>query len=314
MEALRIRLLGSVDVHWQDRKLCGFATRNATGLFASLVLAGGRLLTRPTLASQFWGDLPEPHARRALNTAFWRVRDVFGKAGLAAEIYFDSSAAGIRFRAESPHWTDVAQVESAASRAAISTPASADDELLKGLEAAVALYRGDLLQDLYDDWCLVQREAFRATHLRALEFLMQAWMARGHWSKAVTFGQRLLAVDAMQEHVHRALMRCHYFMGNRPAALQQFQACAKLLRRELGVEPMAETMRVRDTIVSGASAAPTSAQQAPAPVRSGGDGGAASTSALDNVNLAIVSIDSARDRLVEASETLHLSQARYPHR
>jgi DNA-binding SARP family transcriptional activator len=69
-------------------------------------------------------------------------------------------------------------------------------------------------------------------------------MGRKSWASALAIAQKMLNVDPLQEHVHRAMMRCHYLMGNRPGAVRQFTACVQLLRRELGVEPMEETTRV----------------------------------------------------------------------
>ena len=56
--------------------------------------------------------------------------------------------------------------------------------------------------------------------------------------------QRLLAVDNLREESHRLLMRLYADAGERSQALAQFQACRDLLKRELGVEPSQETVRL----------------------------------------------------------------------
>src|SRR5262249_44307849 len=48
---------------------------------------------------------------------------------------------------------------------------------------------------------------------------------------------RLLALDPLQEVVHRAVMRLQTALGRRDAALRQYQTCVAVLQRELGVEP-----------------------------------------------------------------------------
>jgi DNA-binding SARP family transcriptional activator len=53
--------------------------------------------------------------------------------------------------------------------------------------------------------------------------------------------QTILAQNPYQEVAHRGLMRCYYRLGDRSAAIRQYQVCAKTLREELGVSPMSET-------------------------------------------------------------------------
>ena len=75
-------------------------------------------------------------------------------------------------------------------------------------------------------------------------------MSREFWANALATGQKILSIDPFMEHVQRAVMRCHFRLGNRPAAVKQYATCAKLLRQELNVEPMEETRQILETIVS----------------------------------------------------------------
>jgi len=52
---------------------------------------------------------------------------------------------------------------------------------------------------------------------------------------------RLLAIDPLQEHVHRVVMELYDKLGRRSAALRQYHLCAEVLQRELGIRPDAET-------------------------------------------------------------------------
>ena len=61
---------------------------------------------------------------------------------------------------------------------------------------------------------------------------------------------RLLAMDLLQEAVHRALMQLFVAHGRRAAALRQYQTCVELLQRELGVEPEAATRRLYQDILT----------------------------------------------------------------
>jgi predicted ATPase len=57
----------------------------------------------------------------------------------------------------------------------------------------------------------------------------------------VQTGLRLIAIDPLQEPVHRTLMLLYMELGRRGSALQQYQLCVGTLAAELGVEPEEET-------------------------------------------------------------------------
>ncbi|HLM67134.1 MAG TPA: bacterial transcriptional activator domain-containing protein, partial [Longimicrobium sp.] len=86
---------------------------------------------------------------------------------------------------------------------------------------------------------------------------------RGEWTQAAAYAQRLLSADPLREHVHRAVIRCHLALGDRAAALRQFETCARLLRQELETEPSAETLALAAEVRGGERSAVV---RAPAPV------------------------------------------------
>jgi hypothetical protein len=59
--------------------------------------------------------------------------------------------------------------------------------------------------------------------------------------RATRTAARLLALDPVQETVHRALIRLYARQGRRAEALRQYQVCVSVLQRELRAEPEAET-------------------------------------------------------------------------
>jgi len=301
METLDIKLLGNVELYLGGNRLKGFATKKSKALFAYLVLGKGRMYARERLAEAFWGDLPEARARRALSTDLWRIGNLLKDGGADPDLYLVSNTETVGFNANSPHWVDVDAFESATAWVEQINPATADLQLIDQIAESARLYRGDLLEGVYDDWCLIRRDMLEAKHLGALELLMRYDMVRECWSNALEIGQKILSIDPFMEHVQRAVMRCHFSLGNRPAAVMQYATCAKLLRQELDVDPMEETRQVLETIVA-----------APALEDNGGSNGMRSLDTgyrsietrLQEINLAIASIDAARNCLISAERQL----------
>ncbi len=106
---------------------------------------------------------------------------------------------------------------------------------------AVSLYQGDLLEGLYDDWILVERERLREKYLHALEYLIGAEKAAGHLQQALEHALQLVKADPYRESIHREVMRLYYALHRPEAALEQYSRCCAILEKELGLAPDDET-------------------------------------------------------------------------
>ena len=80
--------------------------------------------------------------------------------------------------------------------------------------------------------------------LEALARLLAHQSKAAGTERAIQTAVRLLALDPLQEAVHRTLMRLYARQGRRGAALKQYQVCVGVLQRELGTEPEAETKQL----------------------------------------------------------------------
>jgi predicted ATPase len=81
------------------------------------------------------------------------------------------------------------------------------------------------------------RAIARELALAALGKLLLHQRATKASEAALQTALRLLALDPLQEPVHRAVMRLYVELGRRASALRQYQICVGTLQRELGVEP-----------------------------------------------------------------------------
>src|SRR5260370_14972853 len=121
---------------------------------------------------------------------------------------------------------------------------SGSEEALRG---AIELYRGDFLEafqineDRFAQWAIAERDRLHRMALRAHAQLLEMLTRRGATDEAIATAQHSIAVDPLQEAVQRALMRLYLQSGDYMNALQQFETCAKLLMRELVIDPHADT-------------------------------------------------------------------------
>lgn len=124
-------------------------------------------------------------------------------------------------------------------------------------EAALKLYAGELLpEDLYEDWASERRESLHLSHRRLLEKLGAIYENSGRFERSAEIFQKLVQADELDEAARRNLMRVYTLQGNRAQAVRQFEICRQLLKKELGIEPEAETRTLFEQISSGKFAAP----------------------------------------------------------
>jgi class 3 adenylate cyclase/predicted ATPase len=215
---VRDEIRGKVDAVFQDlgETIPG---RKTELLLAILAKAGRRGMPREKLIGLLWSDRGEEQARASLRQALWALRRAL-EGCEPPPLRTEESLVALDPRSVK---SDVMVFERLA-----------DENDPQSLEEAVSLYGGEFLEA-------------RGVHLRLLDHLIQS----GRGSRALEVGQRLLTFDPLEEEAHRALMRLYRAQGQRTLALQQYEICAKVLRRELGIRPDEQTRALRDEIEGG---------------------------------------------------------------
>lgn len=240
MSTLKIRLFGHMEIVRDEESSTRFPTRKAKALLGFLALHCRKLHSREVLAGLFWPESPEASARKRLRTELWLTRKFLEPAAGNGESVLTARGGSVGFNPRADVWIDAAEFEEKLEAFGYGGRAPTAEES-RWLKETVELYRGDLLEGHYDDWCLEARERLQALHLSAMERLMSFHQMHRKWDTAILYGQRILGHEPLAEHVHRELMRCYWQMGNRTAALRQYTRCTDLLRAEFDVEPMDET-------------------------------------------------------------------------
>ncbi len=248
MAQCRTFLFGRFHAESDGLPLSGLDGAKAQELYSFLLLHRDRPHSRVSLAALLWGDMPEAHARQYLRKALWQL-------GVALEGAADAlmvEPGWIQFAPNAGHWLDVAQFETAYAHAEDIPGQKLQPAQADALAAAVALYRGDLLEGWYQEWCLFERERLERMYLIMLEKLMLYCESQGQYESGISYGVAALRHDRARERTHRRLIRLHYLSGNRSEALRQYRRCQQALQEELGVGPARTTIRLYEQVLAEA--------------------------------------------------------------
>ena len=223
---VRVRLLGRVELEINGRVL-RLAGRQAQALVALLVLVR-RVRARDAIATDLWPDALG--ATGSLRQALWLLRSSLTAAGLDPEHLLESDADALGLRPDVELEVDVDRFDDA-----VSGPAS--DPAL-----AVELYQGELAECLGHECFARERERLSDAYEDALVLVAERRLAEHDMAGAREAALRLLARDPLREEAHRVLLRVYGSDGTRAQVLRQFRRLSDLLRRELDVEPLPETV------------------------------------------------------------------------
>lgn len=233
---LRVQLFGSGRIfdHAAEIKL---PSRTWTlPLLAFLLVHRGELIPRSRLAFTLWPDEPEETAllnlRRNLHRLVKALPPVAGAQWVTLDGHSIAWNASVRFD------LDVAEFERLRAEQAT-------------LEQAVALYAGDFLNEIDEDWVAAERERLRQLYLADLGSLIVAKRSRRAFAAAAQYAQQLLAADPWHEDALRQLMAVRYDSGDSAGALSAFDLFSRRLRAEMNVDPMPETLVLRDAVARG---------------------------------------------------------------
>jgi DNA-binding SARP family transcriptional activator/tetratricopeptide (TPR) repeat protein len=204
-------------------------------LLAFLLLHRTSHLTRDAVAFALWPDEAESDARTNLRRHLHLLGATFPPSDVP---YFTTVEDTIRWNPEIDLSFDVDEFERLA-----------DDDA--HLAEAVAMYAGDLLPTVYDDWVFPIRDRLRQRYLSALERLMLASRSRRDFAAGITYATAILHADEWREDAVRALATIRYESGDRAGALRELDAFEARLSAEMHVEPMPETIALRATILRG---------------------------------------------------------------
>ncbi len=245
---LRICLFGRFAVYDAETAVAGFASRRVQELFSYLLLQPGRAHPRESLATLLWQDLPTAQSKKYLRHALWQLQHALEGLNLMPQALLTSDLDWLQVDPTISAYADVTQFQRAYTAVRGIRGQHLTYAQYEMLIQATSLYRGDLLEGWYHDWCIYPREQLQNMYLAMLDKLMGFCEAHQAYEEGIQFGARILHIDIARERTHRRLMRLHYLAGDRTAALRQYQSCTLALRQELNVAPARSTVEVYEQI------------------------------------------------------------------
>ena len=222
---LRIQALGGFAV-WADGTALDFGARpqkKPLDLLRILVARGPASVDTAALIDALWPEADGDRAKASLDMAVLHLRKLLG--------------ADEALRLEHGHL--------ALNRSLVWVDAWAWQTNL------AALYGGPLFGNAAPElaWAAA-RESLHGLYLRRCHGQGAALERQAHWPQALDLYRQALVQDALDEALHRGVIRCHLALDEPAAAQRAFASCCEQLQAGLGVRPAPATW----ALVAGLSA------------------------------------------------------------
>jgi DNA-binding SARP family transcriptional activator len=225
-----------------DHRPLDLGSPTSRSLFAYLLLHRAQPLNRRRLAFLFWSRATESAARRNLRQYIHHLRTTLEPIEIETDttlLLADGSS--IQINPDVPIQIDVDSFKRGAR----------SDATCNELLAAITLYKGDLLEDVYDEWCDEERGTLRRLYLSALDRATLFLQNAERHAEAIPYAQKWASSEPLDESAHRRLLALYAATGDRHRAVQHYQSLVKTLADELNAEPLPETQALFQSIQQG---------------------------------------------------------------
>jgi DNA-binding SARP family transcriptional activator len=241
--SLYVRFFGHFELLCADEFVRLGCNAKALAILKYLLSRRTRPVSQDYLMGWLWPDSNLKRARWSLNSTIYALRKL-----LRAQLSPVASSDFVLF--DKGHYrldptvkvcTDTDEFEARYEHGRHLERTQRKPEAATEYEEAIALYRGDyLLEDLYEDWTMVERERFANACMDMESRLAHYYMESGRYQESIRTSYRLLEKDRCHEDGHRLLMECYARLGLRGRALRQYRLSETILKRDRGTAPRLE--------------------------------------------------------------------------
>jgi LuxR family transcriptional regulator, maltose regulon positive regulatory protein len=243
---LTLKLLGYIEIYRDPSKpfaADAWTTRRAREIFCYIATSRFRRVEKETLIETFWGETDLNVIEKNFHPTISHIRKALNSRQTLKQNFLNYRDGAYQLSGEVSYSIDTEEYEHRIAEAEKAKREGDQEAVEHNVEAAYALYRGEFMTGVFDDWVEERRNYYREQHGRIAKSLLKTAFKKKDWARSLKFAGEILQADPYREDIHFFIMRIYAAQGKRNAAKHQFETLQKLLKDELGVEPAAETKR-----------------------------------------------------------------------
>jgi DNA-binding SARP family transcriptional activator len=191
----------------------------------------------------FWPG-EESRARASLRTTLSILRKLLCPEGDVDPLV--RQAGGLSLAGEVPVWFDYREFTALIHRGKAAAAGGRPERAVESFRAAVRLYRGPFLENVYEDWTLLIREEAELAYSHALETLAAAAVSNRQWAQAHDYAQRGWRHNSLSTRFCELTMEALIGLERYQETVVMYEEGESVLKRELEIEPTTQMVRLRE--------------------------------------------------------------------
>ena len=244
---LSIKVLGHTEIYRDPSKPFApdaWTTRRARDIFCYIATHKHRRVAKDILIEAFWGDEDLETVEKNFHPTISHIRKALNSRQPLKQNFIVFRDGSYQLNPEFSYSIDSEEFLNFVAAAEIAKRENDAEQLRKNLESAYELYRGEFMEGSYEDWAEEQRHFYSEQFSRVLNGLAKASVAEKRWAEALKFANEILTHDPYREDLHRLVMKVLSAQSKPAAVKKHYEDMQDLLKRELGMDPAAETKRL----------------------------------------------------------------------
>lgn len=146
-------------------------------------------------------------------------------------------------------WVDVEQFRRIVREGEEFIKKGEDEKGIEKYMEASALYKGDFVEELYDSWAEDLRADLRNIYVKCLKRLADYHFEAGDYSTSLEYLRKIIEREPYQEEVYCKAMECLGKLKDRASIVELYQKLERLLKEDLGLEPLPTTQETYKSLV-----------------------------------------------------------------
>lgn len=248
---LIINVLGPVDIFRDAAKpfaADAWTTRRARDIFCCIATSKHRRIAKDVLIDMFWPDGDPATVEKNFHPTISHIRKALNSRQAFKQNFLVFRDGAYQLNPELSYFIDAEEFDRFVADAEAAKREKDSERLRASLEGAHALYRGEFMPGVYENWADERRNYYSEQFARVTGALAKLSLAERRFTDALRYAGESLKLDPYREDMHRLIIKLHAAQGKIPAAKKHFEDMRQLLKTDLGVEPSAETKRLANEL------------------------------------------------------------------
>ena len=224
-------------------QFAGKAQKRPLELMKTIIAYGGIDVRIDKIIDALWYETDGDMARSAFSTTLNRLRKLIGHKE-AIQIQDGKLTIDQKYC-----WMDTQAFSNTLNEADDLWERGKEKEAVDLYEKGVSFYKGHFLaDDGGKPWIIFTRERLKNVFLSIIVKLGKWYEQKQEFGKAITYYEKGLSIDYLEEVLYRRLMVCHHRLGRYADAARIYHRCRDTFATALGVDPSLATEELYERI------------------------------------------------------------------